>query len=112
MSDGLPVLRHITVSHYNEKAPWALDYKRIPPPEGRCGARPARGRARGREYLAGDRFSVADLTDASLFDPLALPPEGPSLREPPEGFERFRRPLAERPGAQRVAEIHRRHRRP
>jgi glutathione S-transferase len=66
----------------------------------------------GREYLAGDRFSVADLTAASLFYPLALPPEGPSLGEPPEGFERFRRPLAERPGGRWVAEIYRRHRRP
>jgi glutathione S-transferase len=64
----------------------------------------------GREYLAGDRFSVADLTAASLFYPLALPPEGPSLGEPPEAYERWRAPLAERPGAQWVAEIYRRHR--
>jgi glutathione S-transferase len=27
---GAPVLYHIQVSHYNEKARWALDYKRIP----------------------------------------------------------------------------------
>ena len=66
----------------------------------------------GREYLAGDRFSVADLTAASLFYPLALPPEGPSLGEPPEAYERWRAPLAERPGAQWVTEIYRRHRRP
>jgi glutathione S-transferase len=66
----------------------------------------------GCEYLAGDRFSVADLTAASLFYPLALPPEGPSLGEPPEAYERWREPLAERPGGQWVAEIYRRHRRP
>src|SRR5438876_533678 len=28
--DGIPVLWHLKVSHYNEKARWALDYKRIP----------------------------------------------------------------------------------
>ena len=66
----------------------------------------------GREYLVGDRFSVADLTAASLFYPLALPPDGPPLGEPPEAFERWRVPLAERPGGQWVAEIYRRHRRP
>ena len=31
----------------------------------------------GREYLAGDSFSVADLTAAALLYPLVLPPEGP-----------------------------------
>ncbi len=37
-SDGRPILWHITVSHYSEKARWALDYKavahtrRTPPP--------------------------------------------------------------------------------
>ena len=36
--DGKPVLWHIEVSHYNEKARWALDHKgieherRAPPP--------------------------------------------------------------------------------
>ena len=29
-SDGLPVLWHIRVSNFNEKARWALDYKRVP----------------------------------------------------------------------------------
>src|SRR4051794_37684197 len=28
--DSLPVLWHLKVSNYNEKARWALDYKRIP----------------------------------------------------------------------------------
>jgi glutathione S-transferase len=66
----------------------------------------------GREYLAGDVFSVADLTAASLFYPLVLPPEGPQLGEPPAGFERFRAPLTERPGARWVADVYRRHRLP
>jgi glutathione S-transferase len=64
----------------------------------------------GREYLAGDAFSVADLTAAALFYPLVLPPEGPSLGDPPEAFERWRAPLVERPGSRWVAEIYRRHR--
>src|SRR5687767_15898141 len=29
MADGTPVLWQIKVSHYNEKARWALDYKRV-----------------------------------------------------------------------------------
>jgi glutathione S-transferase len=66
----------------------------------------------GREYLAGDEFSVADLTAAALFYPLVLPPEGPQLGHPPEAFERWRTPLAERPGGRWVAEIYRRHRQP
>jgi glutathione S-transferase len=64
----------------------------------------------GDEYLVGDVFSVADLTAASLFYPLVLPPEGPDLGEVPEGYERFREPLKDRPGYQWVAEIFRRHR--
>jgi glutathione S-transferase len=66
----------------------------------------------GREYLAGDGFSVADLTAAALFYPLVLPPEGPSLGQVPDGYERFRASLAERPGFRWVADIYRRHRVP
>ena len=33
----------------------------------------------GSEHLAGDSFSVADLTAAALLYPLVLPPEGPSI---------------------------------
>src|ERR671914_2786624 len=28
--DDMPVLWHLEPSHYNEKARWALDYKRVP----------------------------------------------------------------------------------
>jgi glutathione S-transferase len=62
------------------------------------------------EYLVGDRFTVADLTAASLFYPLAQPPEGPELPPPPEAIERFRAPLKERPGYRWVEEMFRRHR--
>jgi glutathione S-transferase len=66
----------------------------------------------GGEYLVGDSFSVADLTAASLFYPLVLPPEAPSVPPPAEAFERFRAPLAERPGYRWVEEMFSRHRNP
>jgi glutathione S-transferase len=66
----------------------------------------------GNDYLVGDRFTVADLTAAALFYPLALPPEAPNLGDPPEGFERFRAPLEERAGVQWIQRVYREHRRP
>jgi glutathione S-transferase len=63
-----------------------------------------------RDYLVADRFTVADLTAASLLYPLVQPPEGPSLPPPPEAFERFRAPLKERRGFHWVEEMFRRHR--
>jgi glutathione S-transferase len=66
----------------------------------------------GSEYLAGGRFSVADLTAAALFYPLVLPPEGPEIGDAPDAFERFRAPLEGRPGYQWVAEMYRTHREP
>jgi glutathione S-transferase len=62
------------------------------------------------DYLVGDRFTVADLTAASLLYPLVQPPEGPALPPPPEGFERFRAPLKGRLGYEWVGEMFRRHR--
>jgi glutathione S-transferase len=65
------------------------------------------------EYLVGDRFTVADLTAAALFYPLALPPAGPhEIDGMPDAFERFRAPLTERRGCRWVGEMFRRHRRP
>jgi glutathione S-transferase len=62
------------------------------------------------DYLVGDRFTVADLTAASLLYPVVQPPEGPSLPPVPEGFERFRAPLKERPGYGWVEQTFRKHR--
>jgi glutathione S-transferase len=62
------------------------------------------------EYLVGERFSVADLTAAALFYPLALPAEGPAQYKLPEAFRRFRDPLMERRGLRWVEEMFRRHR--
>lgn len=42
--------------------------------------------ADGRRYLAGDRFSVADLTFASLASPILVPREHPFGLPPPEEF--------------------------
>jgi glutathione S-transferase len=63
-------------------------------------------------YLVGDRFTVADLTAAALFYPVAQPPEFPypSVSEPPAGAREFLDSLARRPGGQWVTEIYRRHR--
>ena len=66
----------------------------------------------GRDYLVGDSFTVADLTAASLFYPLATPPEGPKLPPPPAALEEFRKPLRDRPGYRWVEEMFRRHRKP
>jgi glutathione S-transferase len=64
------------------------------------------------EFLAGDGLSVADVTAASLFYPVVVPPEGPldpSLPRAP-AFDRFRQGLSERPGYKWVEETFRRHR--
>jgi glutathione S-transferase len=68
--------------------------------------------ASGSGYLVGDRFSVADLTAASLLYPIVLPEEGPVSTElgPAAGIEAFREPLKERPGYLWVEEMFRRHR--
>ncbi|HEY8759331.1 MAG TPA: glutathione S-transferase family protein [Candidatus Dormibacteraeota bacterium] len=66
----------------------------------------------GREYLVGERFSVADLTAAALLCPLVAPPEFAYDWPPawPDEWEEFRRSLADRPGYQWVQEMYRRHR--
>ncbi len=68
--------------------------------------------ANGSGYLVGDRFTVADLTAASLFYPIVLPEQGPvsDQIDPPAGLEAFREPLKERPGYAWVEEMFSRHR--
>jgi glutathione S-transferase len=64
------------------------------------------------EFLVGGRLSVADITAASLFYPLVVPPDGPlppDLPRPP-AFDRFREELSERAGYKWVEETYRRHR--
>jgi glutathione S-transferase len=64
------------------------------------------------EFLVGDSFSVADVTAASLFYPIVIPPEGPLSPDlpRPEGLESLRQSLSERPGYRWVEEIFRRQR--
>jgi glutathione S-transferase len=65
----------------------------------------------GNAYLVGDTFTVADLTAASLFYPLALPPEGPQIfKEQAPSFERFVAPLRDRPGYAYIERMFRDHR--
>jgi glutathione S-transferase len=64
--EGTPVLWHLKVSPYNEKARWALDYKRIP--HVRRAETPGR-HARIAKRLAGGRtFPVLELDGAALGD--------------------------------------------
>ncbi|HEX4717303.1 MAG TPA: glutathione S-transferase family protein [Thermoleophilaceae bacterium] len=69
-----------------------------------------------KQYLVGDSFSIADLTAASLFYPIALPPEfpypSPRWEDLPDGARDFLGELRERRGAKWVAEMYRRHRLP
>ncbi|HWA53533.1 MAG TPA: glutathione S-transferase [Solirubrobacterales bacterium] len=68
----------------------------------------------GGDYLAGDSFSVADLSAAALFNPLVMPDEGPlpNDMELPAGLEAFCAPLRERSGYRWVEQTYRRHRHP
>ncbi|MBV9605094.1 MAG: glutathione S-transferase family protein [Solirubrobacterales bacterium] len=62
------------------------------------------------QYLVGERFTVADLTAASLFYPLVLPSEGPLHLEPPPEVAQLRDELAGRRGYRWVNEMFARHR--
>lgn len=65
------------------------------------------------EFLVGDQLSVADITAASLFYPVVVPPEGPLNPDlpRPSALERFRHGLSERRGFKWVEETFRKHRR-
>jgi glutathione S-transferase len=63
------------------------------------------------EYLVGDRFTVADLTAASILYPFVMPPEGPRvMMEVPEPLRRYFDSLRDRPALDWVGEMFRRHR--
>jgi glutathione S-transferase len=65
----------------------------------------------GREYLAGDGFSVADITAAALLYPFALPPQRPwAPSHPPGAWMEFNERNRERPSHAWVLEMYRRHR--
>jgi len=65
------------------------------------------------DYLAGDAFSVADLTAAALLYPLVRPPEATlTIARMPEPVERLQAQLRPRHGYRWVEEMFQRHRRP
>jgi len=62
-------------------------------------------------YLAGDEFSVADLTAAALLSPLTFPKEYPYPVPPlPAAARQFQDRYRSRPGFQWAVEMYRRHR--
>jgi glutathione S-transferase len=63
-------------------------------------------------YLVGDRFTVADLTAASLFYPIVRPAAFPypSVTDPPPEARAFLDSLAARPGGRWVQRMYQRHR--
>jgi glutathione S-transferase len=63
--DG-PILWHLKVSNYNEKARWALDYKRVP--HRRRAAVPGRHRAIARKLAGVDTFPVMILEGRAIGD--------------------------------------------
>jgi glutathione S-transferase len=70
-----------------------------------------------RDYLVGNSFSLADLTAAALFYPLAgPPPEYPyptvTTAEVSDSAREFMKSIADRRGAHWVADMYRRHRLP
>jgi glutathione S-transferase len=69
-SDGrvgdAPVLWHLKVSHYNEKARWALDYKRVP--HVRRATEPGRHRAVARRLTGSTTFPVLEIDGAPIGD--------------------------------------------
>ena len=67
--------------------------------------------ADGREFLCGDALSVADITAASLFYGMVLPPEGPWQPEHlPRPWRERNEKLRDRPGLMWVARTYARHR--
>jgi glutathione S-transferase len=61
-----PVLWHLKVSHYNEKARWALDYKRVP--HVRRAAVPGRHRPIAKELTGGTTLPVLLLDGEAIGD--------------------------------------------
>ena len=65
-------------------------------------------------FLVGESFTVADLTAAALFYPVARPPEYPyptlADHDLPHAWRLFLDSLAQRPGGQWIADIYRSHR--
>jgi glutathione S-transferase len=64
--DDVPVLWHLKVSHYNEKARWALDHKRIP--HVRRAVMPGSHRRVAKRLTGGLTFPVLELDGRAIGD--------------------------------------------
>ena len=62
----IPVLWHLEISHYNEKARWALDYKGIP--RVRRAVTPALQGLRARRLRAGRTVPILQLGGRTIGD--------------------------------------------
>ena len=65
-TSGTPVLWHLKVSHYNEKARWALDYKRVP--HVRRAITPGRHQPIAQDLTGGRTFPVLLLDGEAVGD--------------------------------------------
>ena len=65
-----PVLWHLKVSHYNEKARWALDYKSVP--HRRRAVTPGEHTAIARRLTGGQTFPVLELDGEAIGDSTAI----------------------------------------
>src|SRR5256884_2952931 len=65
-ANSVPVLWHLKVSNYNEKARWALDYKRIP--HRRRAVTPGRHQAIAAKLTGGNTFPVLTVGGHSIGD--------------------------------------------
>jgi len=81
MTDGLPVLWHLKVSHYNEEARWALDYKGLP--HVRRAVDPGRHQKVARRVGGGSTLPVLQLNGTVLGDSTEIIAELERLRPDP-----------------------------
>ena len=69
-SSATPLLWHLKVSHYNEKARWALDHKRVP--HRRRAVTPGEHVAIARRLTGGRTFPVLELDGQAIGDSTAI----------------------------------------
>jgi glutathione S-transferase len=81
MADELPVLWHLKVSHYNEKARWALDYKALP--HRRRALDPGSHRKVAKRLSGGKTFPVLDLGGRAVGDSTEIIAELERVRPEP-----------------------------
>src|SRR5687768_5832686 len=70
MTADTPVLWHLEISHYNEKARWALDHKRVP--HVRRAVTPALQELRARRLRAGRTVPILQVDGRAIGDSTAI----------------------------------------